>query len=135
MAKNPAQVAANWASRLGQSGQAITDGINAVQVAPGQAAARQKTVWVNNVAAAANKWASNVASVSLQDWQQAAITKGVPRIASGANAAQPKFEAFMGRLLPYIESQRSSLPPRGDFAANLNRMTQFVQGMHKFKNS
>lgn len=135
MAKDPATVAANWASRLGQSTQAITDGINAVTVAPGQAAARQKTVWQNNTVAAANKWASNTAAVPLEQWKNDTITKGVPRIATGAQAAIPKVQAFQTKLLPYIQNQVNSLPPRGDLATNINRLVQFVQGMAKFSNS
>lgn len=133
--KDPATVAANWAQRLGQSTTAITNGVNAVTVAPGQAAARQKTLWVNNVAAAANKWAANTAAVPLSDWQQAMVNKGVPRIASGAQAAEPKFQAFMSKLLPYISSTTSALPPRGDLNANITRMTQFVQKMAQFHNN
>jgi hypothetical protein len=132
MAKDPATVAANWASRLGQSTQAITDGINSVQTAPGVAAARQKSVWVNNTQAAANKWATNTANVTLPEWQQAMIQKGVPRIASGAQAAQPKMAQFMTKLLPYIDQAKAGLPARGDLNANINRMVSFTQKMAQF---
>jgi hypothetical protein len=131
--QTPDQIAAQWASRLGQSGQRITDGVQAVQVAPGQAAARQKAVYVQNVNASADKWASRVSSVPLSDWQNAMTTKGVQRIGQGATAAQPKFAAFMGQLLPHIATVRSSLPPRGGLDQNIARMTQFVQGMAKFQ--
>lgn len=133
MAKDAATVAQNWANRLGQSGQAITDGINRVQVAPGQAAARQKAVWVNNTTASANKWAANTAAVTVEEWRSAMIEKGVPRIGQGATAAIPKMQAFMAKALPYIESAVASLPARGDFAANKNRMIAFSDKMHAFK--
>lgn len=132
MAKDPTTVANNWASRLGQSTTAITDGINAVTVAPGQAAARQKTVWANNTAASVNKWATNTAAVPLSDWQQATITKGVPRIATGATAAVPKMTTFMTKLLPFIDNAKAGLPPRGDLNANINRMVSFTQKMATF---
>lgn len=132
MAKDPTAVAQKWATNLAASTQAITDGVNAVTVAPGQSAARQKAVWVNNVAASANKWATNVAAVPLSDWQAAMTTKGIPRVAGGATAAQPKMQAFMSKLLPYIASGTNSLPPRGDINANIARMTQWVQYMAKF---
>lgn len=132
--KDPNAVAQQWASRLGQSTQAITEGVQGVTVAPGQAAARQKNVWAQNVVAAKDKWAANTAAVSLTDWVQAMTTKGIPRIAQGAQAAEGKFATFMGKLLPYIDSQVTSLPPRGDLGANINRMVAFVQGMSKFSN-
>jgi hypothetical protein len=131
--QTPDQIAAQWAQRLGGSTQRITDGINAVTVAPGQAAARQKGVWQQNTAAAADKWASRVGAVSLSDWQQAAIQKGASRIGAGAQAAQPKFAQFMGQLLPHIASVKGALPPRGNLDANIARMTAFVQGMAKFQ--
>lgn len=132
MAKDPSAVAQKWAQNLSQSTTSITDGVNGVTVAPGQAAARQKNVWVNNTQAAANKWATNVAAVPLSDWQTAMIEKGVPRIASGATAAQPKMQQFMSKLLPYIQSGQNTLPARGDLNANIARMTAWVTYMSKF---
>lgn len=129
----PDQIAAQWASRLAGSTQRITDGVNAVTVAPGQAAARQKAVWAQNVAASQDKWAARVSSVPLQDWQQAMTTKGAQRIGAGAQAAQPKFAAFMGQLLPHIAQVKGTLPPRGNLDQNIARMTTFVQGMAKFQ--
>src|SRR5487761_725868 len=75
--QTPDQIAANWASRLGASTQKITDGVQAVTVAPGQAAARQKAAWVANVAAAQDKWASRTAAVPLSTWQNDMINKGI----------------------------------------------------------
>lgn len=129
----PEQIAAQWASRLAGSGQRITDGVNAVTTAPGQAAARQKGVWQQNTTAAADKWAARVASVPLGDWQQAMTSKGVQRIGAGAQAAQPKFATFMGQLLPHIAQVKGTLPPRGNLDQNIARMTTFVQGMAKFQ--
>lgn len=127
------QAAAAWAQRLASSTDRITQGVQAVTTAPGQAAARQKAVYQQNVVAATDKWATRVASVSLGEWQQAMVEKGAPRIASGAQAAQGKVQEFMGQLLPHIASQVSALPPRGGLDQNINRMTQFVRGMSKFQ--
>lgn len=131
-AQTPAQIAASWASRLGASSDKMTAGVNAVTVAPGQAAARQKSVYLQNVQAAADKWAKNVAAVPLSDWQSAYITKGIPRIASGATAAQPKMEDFMNKLLPFQAQALSSLPARGTYEQNKNRATQWMDKMHSF---
>lgn len=133
MASTPQDAAAAWASRLASSTDKIKKGIESVSVAPGAAAARQKSAWVQNTTTAADKWAANVASVSLQDWQQAAINKGVNRIASGAQASQGKFEAFMGDLLPHIDRVKQGLPARGNLDQNINRMVAFSKGMAAFK--
>jgi len=133
VAQSPDQIAQRWAQNLAGSTQKITDGIQSVTVAPGQAAARQKTAWQQNTVAAADKWARNVASVSLGDWQQAMVDKGVARIASGAQAAVPQFQQFMGELLPYIDRVKGNLPARGTLDQNIARMTAFVRGMAGFQ--
>lgn len=128
----PDQVAANWASRLAASTSKITVGVNAVTTSPGQAAARQQAAYVSNVQANAAKWAARTAAVPLSTWQQDTISKGIPRIATGAQAAVPKFTAVMTSLLPYITSQVNALPARGTLDQNIARMTAFVQGMSKY---
>lgn len=135
MAKDPTVVAAKWANNLAGSTQAITDGVNAVTVAPGTAAARQKDVWAQNVAASKDKWARNTANVSLQDWQADMINKGVARIAGGAQAAQSKQAVFYGKLLPFIDAQKAALPPRGNLEANIARANAFMRKMATFSNS
>lgn len=134
MATDPATAAQKWAQNLAGATQRIQAGVQGVTVAPGQAAARQKTVYVQNVTASADKWAQNTAAVSLGDWQQATINKGIPRIATGAQAAEPKFQAFMTKLLPYIQSGKSNLPARGNLQANIARATAWIQYMANFKN-
>lgn len=127
------EAAAAWAQRLAASTDRITRGVAGVTTAPGQAAARQKAVWAQNVQASQDKWASRVAAVPLADWQQAMTQKGVQRVASGAQAAQPKMEAFMSQLLPHINSGLGALPPRGTLDQNIGRMTNWVRHMANFQ--
>lgn len=133
MAKDPTAAAAKWAANLSAAGQTITDGVNNVTVAPGLAAAKQKSVYVQNVQASADKWASRVAGVSLQSWQQSMINKGIPRIASGATAAQPKMTSFLTQLMPAIASVKQGLPPRGTLDQNIARSAAFIRGMSNFQ--
>lgn len=134
-AMTPDEIAAEWAQRLASSTAKITAGVNAVTVAPGQAAARQKAVYLQNVAASGDKWAARVGAVPLSSWQQDMINKGVSRIASGATASQPKFAQFMTKLMPYIASGKSSLPPRGTLDQNIARMTAWTRHMAAFSAS
>lgn len=126
------QIANNWAQRLAASTDKMMAGAQAVPVAPGQAAARQKAVWAANVAASVNKWAANVAAVTKEQWLTAYEMKGLPRVGPGATAAVPRFTQFMAKLLPYINTGRTSLPPRGSYEQNKARNNAWMDYMHKF---
>lgn len=127
-----ADAAARWVQNTGGAVQRYTDGVKSVTVSPGQAAARQADLWARNTAAARNKFAANSAKVTLSDWQNATVTKGGQRLASGVQAAQGNYEQALSKLLPYIESARGSLPARGDIEANITRMTSFVRKMAQY---
>lgn len=127
------QIATDWANGLSQSTGKIQSGIEAVTVAPGQAAAANKNGYVQGVAQSADKWARNVAAVDLASWKSDAINKGIPRIASGAQAAQPKMQAAMSRLIPYINSGLGNLPKRGTLDQNIARMDSWVRYMAGYK--
>lgn len=126
------QIAANWAANLANATQKIQAGVQGVTVAPGQAAARQKAVYLARVQARADYWAQRTAAVTLSEWQADMISKGIPRIATGAQAATTKFATFMGRLLPYINSGVKQLPARGTLDQNITRVTQWVRYMAQF---
>jgi hypothetical protein len=134
MAMTDASTAAQrWAQNFGASGQKWADGVNGVTVAPGQLAARSKALWAANTAAAVDRFATNAARVSLQEWQSQTISKGQGRLAGGAQAALPKVEAVFAKLFPFINNVVGSLPPRGDLEQNINRSAAFARGMAKYK--
>lgn len=133
--RTPDQIATAWSQNLAGATQKITDGVNAVTVAPGQAAARQADVWLAKLQASQAKWKAKVSAVPLSDWQTMMIQKGVPRIASGATAAQPKFSAFMTKFLPHLQAGRAQLPPRGTLDQNVNRAVSMIRYNATFKNS
>lgn len=128
---DPNAAAQAWVNGMQSAGAKITAGVNAVTVPPGQAAARQAAVWASNTAAAQAKYAKNVAAVSLEEWKQAVLTKGVNRVGTGAAAAQNKMANAMTQILPQIANIVSSLPPRGDLGANINRMVDYAQKASK----
>lgn len=132
MAKDPAAAAQRWAQNLGAATQAIQAGVAAVTVAPGAAAARQKSVWMQNTQASADKWARNVGSVQLGDWQNSMNTKGIPRIASGATEAVPKMTAFLQAFIPHVEAGVRQLPARGTLENNIARMVAMVRHNAQF---
>lgn len=130
---NATDAAARWAQQFGASGQRWAAGVQGVTVAPGQLAARAKNLYAQNTAAAVDRFAANSAAVTREDWINQTITKGQPRLASGAQAAQPKVEQVFGKLFPFIDRVRQGLPPRGDIEQNINRAAAFARGMHAYK--
>lgn len=127
-----ADAAARWAQNFGAAGQRWQAGVQAVTVAPGQLAAKAKPLWVQNTTAAADKFAANSAAVTREQWIAVTVEKGAPRLASGAQAAQPKLQAVFDKLFPFINSAVSGLPPRGDINQNIERSRQFALKMHQF---
>lgn len=130
---DPTTIATRWQAGLAGATQKITDGVNAVTVAPGQAAARQQNAYLAGVQNNVQKWARNVAAVSLSDWQSAMTNKGIARIASGATTAEPKFAAFMGKLLSAEKTLYGQLPARGTTDQNIQRAVAWMQGMAKMR--
>lgn len=130
MAGTPDQIAKDWSNRMAAARDKAQRGVESVTVAPGQAAARQKAVYVQNVQAKADTWARNVQAVSLNEWQQAYISKGLDRMASGAAAAEGKVAQFMSKLLPAIQTIKSTLPPRGTYEQNKARAVKMMDGLH-----
>ena len=134
MAITPDQATAKWLARLSAAQQQITDGVNGVSVAPGTKAAAAKTIWVQQVTAAQDKWANRVGSVSLESWKAATIA-GIPRVAMGAQAKQGKVAAFMQAWLPYVERGAATVRamPRGGLQAGIARAVAQIQYNAQFK--
>ena len=127
---NATDAANAWSTGMGAAGPKYTAGIMAVKTAPGQLAAAAKDRYVAGVNNNVNKYAANVAKVTLPAWQELASGKGAQRLASGATAALPKVQAFMQGFLPVLTGIVNSLPPRGDFNANLGRFTAYATALH-----
>lgn len=137
--KTAAQVAKKWADRAQGATQALTDGINNVQTAPGALAAAKQDKMLKNITDAiiSGKWAANVSAVTLADWKAAMLAKGVPRYGQGVAAAQNKMQAFMGKLLPFqanIQAQIATMPDL-TLQDNINRAVFMMTEMAKFKNT
>lgn len=133
----PQDAAKKWSDRLGSSTQLIQQGIQNVTVSPTQKAAAKQQKMLTNLTAAVNsgKWAAGLNRVSLSDWQNAAIQKGLPRIAQGALAAQPKMADFLQQLFTYQDSKMGAINAMPDttLQENIARMVAWTNAMAAFK--
>jgi hypothetical protein len=131
------QAASNWANGMSNSSQKLTAGVQAVTVSPTSLAAGRIDAMVAGIqrAATSGKIAAGLNSVSLQDWQQAMLTKGVPRVAAGAQAAKSKVQSFFTQFLPYLQQgvQQLAATPRGDLETNIARAAAMMRHNSQFR--
>jgi hypothetical protein len=137
--KNPADVAGKWSTNLANSTNSIRSGVQSMTVSPTAQAARQVDQYLAGVqkAVADGKWVAGLNRVSLPQWQDAMLTKGLPRIQQGAVTGRSKMESFMSDFLPYVARAQQSLAatPRGGLEQNLQRMSAFVRQIAEYKRS
>lgn len=138
MAKfTPAELAEKWQRRLSSSLPDIERGVRNVTVSPTQLAAakQQKMLQRLTEAVQSGKWANGLKSVSLEQWREATITKGLNRIPVGAEQGRGKMEQFAAKLIPYQETLKGQINNMPDLTLqdSIARMTAWVNGMAKFK--
>jgi hypothetical protein len=125
------------AARLKASTGEIQRQVQNVTTAPGIQAAKKADKMLSNITAAvqSGRWGRRVSAVSLSDWQQSMITKGIPRIASGIDAAAPKVEAFFTAFFPHLEKIEAEVKGMPDLTLedNINRMVHAVRRASEFK--
>ena len=134
MAKRPqnaAAVSARWQRNLSGATEKIREGIQSVTVSPTETALARKDNYLQGVqnAVANGTYEAGLRSVSLEDWKQAALTKGVARISAGAAAAQGKVQRFMDVWLPTQAdlSRRIEQMPKGTIADSQARAAAAIQ--------
>lgn len=130
---DPAGYVDKYTRRITAATPDIQAGIKRVTQAPGAAAAAQQGLMLAKLteSVTSGRWAKNVGAVPLADWQAAALNKGVPRIAAGVQAAQPKIQKMAGLLLAAVSQAQdaANAQPRGDLNANIQRMVTFATTM------
>jgi len=138
MAKlTPEEFQQKHAKRLKGSLEDIKKGVARVTEAPGAKAAKKADKMKANLVESieSGKWAERVASVSLDEWKDKMVTKGVPRIASGIDAAKDKVTDFASQLLPHIDKVVAEVNKKPDLTIDdsIERVATFMRGMSKFK--
>jgi hypothetical protein len=128
-----AEMTEKWSRRVKAAGTDMAAGINRVTEAPGVAAARQSNVMLANLQARVSDgtWGRRVSGVSLQDWKDAAIKKGVQRVAAGVDGSMSKTQQVFGDVLAAVDAAVAEVnrTPRGDINTNIQRAVTFMQAM------
>lgn len=128
-----AQYVEKWGRNLKGAGTDIRNGVERVTVAPGQLAAAQSDKMLAGIqrAIADGVWQRAVASVSLEDWKEKTITKGIGRIAAGVDGAQQKQLAMAERLLAAVDQVKATVDtmPDATLEDRIQRMVAFSRGM------
>lgn len=129
--QNAASVSQRWQRNLAGSVEKIREGIRAVTVSPTESALAAKDRYLAGVqdAVGSGRYEAGLRSVSLQQWQEAALEKGVNRVASGAQSAQSKVQRFMETWLPaQMElSRRVASMPKGTISDSTARAAFAIQ--------
>lgn len=130
-----AQAVEKWLANLGQANARMQSGAMAVTTAPGQLAAAAADKWLARVTQSKDKFKARVGSVSLQDWQNAYINVGIPRVSQGAQAKQAKFQSFFDQFLPYLTTglQVIDKMPSTTLEDGIARATAMIRYNAKFK--
>jgi len=138
MAKlTPAEFREKHARRLKAAVEDMRKGVENVTESPtAKAAAKADKMRTNIVASIdSGKWEKGLKRVSLEEWKDKMITKGVNRVATGIDGAAAKVEAFAADLLPHIDQGKALIDKLPDVTLedSINRMTTFVRHMSKLK--
>jgi hypothetical protein len=136
--KTAQQASARWLAGMQNSQQTMTDGVAAVTVAPGTAAAAAVQKWVLAMTSqkVQQKWARNVAiGGALPNWQNAMNTYGISRAIQGAQQKEAKYTTAITAVLAYeatLQAQIKAMPsvtPQD----RINRMLAWVNGMANYQ--
>lgn len=139
MAKNPQRVAEKWVRNLSASTGDIREGVQAVTESPTEKAAAQVAKYEAGVqrAIANGKYVNRLRQVTLEEWKQATLDKGIGRIASGAAAAEGNFAEFMAQLIPFQENLQRTIDAMPDTSLedSIQRQAAWTRGMSEFQRS
>lgn len=104
MPLDPTAVANRWAQGLAGATQKMSQSVDALTQSPTAQAAAAAQTWLArlNDPKTMQKFQAKLNAVTLNQWQTAYKTKGLPRIPTGAQAAlQTKMIPFFTKWLPY----------------------------------
>ena len=134
---SPAQAQAKHAARLKAALQDMRDGVDRVTEAPGvKAAAAADKMRANLVAKIDDgTWARRVSGVTLAEWKDKMINKGVPRVSLGIDGAAEKVTEFYTQLFDHENTVMAEVERMSDVTLedSIARATTWIRRMAEFQ--
>ena len=131
------EFAEKHARRLKGAIEDVRAGVEKVTESPTLKAAAKKTKMLQNLqqSVTSGKWETGLKRVSLEQWKQKTIDKGLGRIAAGVDEAHDKMVAFGAQLLAYESGLKDQVDKMPDLTIedSINRATSWIRGMAKFE--
>jgi hypothetical protein len=132
--KTAQQAATNWSGSSTRAATAYSDGVQQTTAdwASLATAAVPRMVQGFNEAAASGRIQAGIQAVGTAGWKSATVAKSNNFI-TGFQAGASNYSAAAAKFIPAIQAGVSSLPPRGDINANLQRANSLALYMHGLK--
>jgi len=134
---NSSEFAEKWNRRLKGATEDVRRGVERVTEAPGvKAAAKQEKMKTRlNASIDDGTWGKNVSGVSLSEWKDKFIKKGIGRISSGVDGATDKMKSFANELLSHEEAGKAIIDKMPDISLEDSkaRASAWIDHMAKFR--
>lgn len=131
------QVVKKWTTNTKNATGYMTSGVQSVTTSPMEVAAQRLDKARTNYVARIDDgtMAAQLRKVTLSQWQDAMINKGVGRVSAGVDAAQSKTTDAFGKLLPYIQKGQDVVGkmPKTSLQDSKNRLTAWFDHMAAYK--
>lgn len=137
--KNPADIAKKWSKNTAAAGEDYKQGVNRVTESPTKKAAANLDRYEAGIRKSLEdgKTKRNMEAVTLDDWQKAAIDKGVPNFTAAARrqSVQDNVLNFQEQFLPFVETvaERVRKMPKGTLADGIARAVAQIEGNAEFR--
>lgn len=134
---SPEEFADKQATRLVNATDDMRKGVEKVTVSPTQKAAKNLGKLKANLIKAidSGKMARRMNAVTVEEWRNKMINKGIPRVSAGIEAARPKVIAFATQFLPFLDGVKAKVDkmPNVTLEDSINRMVTQVRETSKFE--
>jgi hypothetical protein len=130
------QIFDKYSRRIKGATQDMEIGVRNVTKSPMETAASKAEKWINSLqdSFAKGNWQRGLRSISLDDWKNAMITKGIGRVAAGVDGSKTKFITFMGQLLTYQDTVLAEIDkmPDNNIEDSIARQNHWTRRMAQF---